>query len=130
MNKHETMFEALESVVEELREIESTERDEEGRPDRIFTIRRRLQKAQDDYIKQGDRVLITKEFGIKCVECNQPELTEDAYYLHLRQQHQYEDEDAASEANNPRHDYDLGISELRKYLAEFTDALLEETAHA
>ena len=126
MTKHEDMFQAIEGVVEELRELET----DDARPGRLFTIRRRLQAAQNEFIKQGDRVLISKQFEIQCIECKQIQINEDNYYLHLRQQHKYTDEDAASETSNPRHNYDLGIFELRKLLTEYTDTLLEETNSA
>lgn len=124
MNKNQTMFDIVEDVVNELRELEP----DDERPGRLFTIRRRLQEAQNDYLKQGDRVLITKEFKIECTECNQPQMREEDYYLHLRQKHKYSDEEAASESNEPLRNYEEGIQSLKKGLREFTQVMLEETA--
>lgn len=128
MNKHETMFEALEKAVGKLRDIEFEQNDEDRRM-RIFKVRRSLQIAQNEYLKQGDRVLITKKFELRCCECNEKQSTEDEYYLHLRQKHNYPDEDASVQTTNPRHGYDTGLQELRNLLSEYTDTLLEETTN-
>lgn len=122
MNKTETLFEVVEGVVEQLRKLEGSNR-------KLYPLRRKLQEAQNDFIKQGERVKITKEFELHCIECGEKQLREEDYYLHLRQQHQYSDEDAASEANEPLRNYELGIQDLKKGLREFTDTLLEDTIH-
>ena len=59
MPKNQTLFEATEGIVEELRELEA----DDERPGRIFTVRRRLEQAQNEFLKQGIRIPVTKKFG-------------------------------------------------------------------
>lgn len=126
MPKQQTIFEATDLVLDTLRDIEEAFPMESSPRKSIFEARRKLQAAQDDYLKQGDRIEITKKFEIRCTECNELQMREEDYYLHLRQKHQYPDEDAATESNNPRTNYEQGIQQLRELTAEYTEALLEE----
>jgi len=111
------MFEAIDAVVDEMRELEG---------EQIFTLRRRLQEAQNDFLKQGERIPITNKFKINCKECGSEQLAEEHYYLHLRQKHQYADEDAVEESNRPRIEYESGLQDLNNLLREYTEVQLED----
>ena len=125
MPKQESIFEATDKVLDVLRDIED-EMHEVAAKRIVFTARRRLEAAQNDYLKQGDRVEVTKKFKLCCTECNAEQMREEDYYLHLRQKHDYSDEDAATESNNPRANYEQGLQQLRELLAEYTETYLED----
>lgn len=124
MSRTRTIFEATDRVLDTLRNIEEESSLETRK--RIFAARRALQEAQNDYIKQGDRIKVTRKFVIHCTECGDMQMREEDYYLHLRQKHKYPDEDAASESNNPRIGYEQGLQQLKELLAQYTETLLEE----
>jgi len=126
MPKQETIFEATDKVLNVLRDIEDAFPDYSEERKTVFLARRALQKAQNDYLKQGDRVEVTKEFELCCKECNAVQLREEDYYLHLRQKHDYTDEEAAEESNNPRANYEQGLQQLKELLATYTETLLED----
>jgi hypothetical protein len=92
----------------------------------IYAIRRQLEEARNDYIKQGDRIKISKPFEIICKECQAKQLRTEDYYVHLRKQHNYQDQDASTEATDPLRNYEAGITQLNNLLTEFTEARLEE----
>jgi hypothetical protein len=92
----------------------------------LYVIRRLLEAARNDYIKQGDRIKISKPFEIICKECQAKQLRTEDYYVHLRKQHQYSDEEASTTATEPVRDYETGITHLNDLLTEFTEARLEE----
>ena len=116
----------IEKVVDELRDFESNE---ENRPDRIFTIRRQLQEVQVDYLKQGERIPVTKVLEIICKICGEKFLREDDLYLHLRIDHEVPDIEAAETTKEDRTNYERGLHHLQTLLTEFTEALLEETPY-
>jgi hypothetical protein len=53
-------------------------------------------------------------------------MRDEDYYLHLRKTHNYSDDDASVEANNPRRDYDAGLVELKRLMAVYTETLIED----
>ena len=126
LNKHESLFQATERIVERLRELQECFPDYSESAKGVYKLRRELQEAQNEYLKQGERIPISTKFEIRCCECDQVQLREEDYYLHLRHDHQYPDEDAATESNNPRSNYDSDLAQLRRLIAQYTGALLQD----
>jgi hypothetical protein len=107
----------LEELIEQLKREPGQE---------VFAVRRRIEKCRATYLKQGNAIPIVKPLEINCLECGSTMTREDDLYLHLRKSHHYSDEDASSEATNPRHDYESSLQKLEALLTEFTDYYLEE----
>lgn len=113
------MFKAIDEVADELRRLEAYEPN-------LFPLRRKLQSSQNEYLKQGDRIPITKVFVLSCTECDETQVNEEGYYLHLRKQHLMEDQEASMRAHEPRMEFESGLNDLSRLLTEYTETMLEE----
>ncbi len=116
------LLEDIDLIIEQLHTLQACNMNTAG----IYAIRRQLEEARNDYIKQGDRIKISKPFEIICKECQAKQLRTEDYYVHLRKQHNYQDQDASTEATDPLRNYEAGITQLNNLLTEFTEARLEE----
>ena len=115
---------AIEATIAELKELE-----DDDRPGRLYTLRRKLEYGLFDYIKQGNRIPVVNKFKILCRDCGNTQLREEDYYLHLRKDHNVTDQEAAIEANRPRTEHDEQIQQLSDLLEQFTDFQLEEKCY-
>lgn len=92
----------------------------------LFRVRRNLEKALHEHYKQGDRIELRDEFELRCEKCNAIQAREEDYYIHLRKDHRVKETDAIELTNKPREAYEKEIQELRRLLAKYTEADLED----
>jgi hypothetical protein len=118
------LAEHVEKCVDKLRAVE-TQLPEEQKLE-LYKARRYLQTGLFEHEKQGERIPVRKTFVMQCEICKTPIDGEEAMYLHLRKKHKVSEEEAALGANVQRDAYQKDLGELRRLLAEYTDADLED----
>lgn len=92
----------------------------------LFRVRRQLEKALHEHYKQGDRIELREKFELRCDRCGAVQAREEDYYIHLRKDHRVKEADAIEQTNAPREAYEKEILELRRLLAKYTEADLED----
>lgn len=121
-----SLEENAEEIVNELRAAEAGLSDELRLSTGIFGIRRKLQAHIGTHQRAGSRIPVRKKFSIDCEKCGKRQQDEEEYYLHLRKVHGVDEAETTKMSNEPRTKYEGDLQELRRLLAEFTDADTED----
>lgn len=94
--------------------------------DALYEIRRELENACDEHMKQGERIALTSEYKLTCPECSLILPNSDYMYLHLRKDHRMPEEEAAVACHEGKGQYDEEIATLRELLPKHTGVLIED----
>ena len=114
-----SLFNAIDAVIPDLQDLEN-------RDTRILYIRRQLERAQEEFIKQGSRIQITKKLQYECPQCHAIQPDSEVLYLHLRKKHQASDDEANTYVAGLEHEFHKEVNMLKQLLRKYTGSLLSE----
>lgn len=120
----QTFPEAVATHIEKLRELEDKLPGEHRQ--QLHSLRRLVELGYHDYLKQGTRIALTKELSIECQACGAAMQDSDHLYLHLRQEHDVSEEDAAEKSTEATRKHTDEVLQLGTLLAEYTEVQLED----
>lgn len=113
------LFNTIDKVIPDLRELENQDA-------RILFIRRQLETAQEDFIKRGNRLQISRPLQYECPTCHKIQPDSEVLYLHMRKNHNHSDDEANTYVAELEGNYHKEVNLLKQLLRKYTGSLLNE----